>query len=274
VTARVARVTGGSRGIGRAMRRSVLREIRSLHNRLDRRAVLRLTELLRDGDTAVREAAAVEMRFRTQGPAKEALQSALQDRSPLVRRAAAESLGVNCRGSRRAPSMLIRLLVDPHPLVRLEAAESLGYIGDRRALPKIWAAARDGHPLVRSYAAAAIGGLGRRPDRNRLERALKTERSDTARLGFYDALYRLGDKDRLFDVIALLRSQDYRVRCAAARTVSNFVNRTNRGLILSALRLALTAEHSIPAREALREGVRNIGSAATTSGLSGLRKSR
>jgi HEAT repeat protein len=250
------------------MRRSVLLEIRSLHSRLDRRAVLRLTELLRNGDAAVREAAATEMRFRTQGPVKEALQSALRDRSPLVRRAAAESLGVNCRGSRRAPSMLIRLLRDPHPIVRLEATESLGYIGDRRVLPKIWAAARGGHPLVRSYAAAAIGGLGRGPDRHRLERALKTESSNTARIGFYDALYRLGDKDRLFDIVALLRTQDYRVRCAAARTLSHFVNRTNRGLILSALRLALASDHSMPAKEAFREGLRKIGSAGTSSRLS------
>jgi HEAT repeat protein len=155
--------------------------------------------------------------------------------------------------------MLVRLLRDPNPIVRLEAAESLSYIGDRRALAKLWAIARDGNPLVRSYAAAAIGVLARGSDRKRLERAVRAERSDAARIGFYHALYYMGDSDRLFDLIALLRRPHYAVRCAVARTLSHFANRMNRELILAALRRALASERTVAAREALRESIRKIG---------------
>ena len=52
-----------------------------------------------------------------------------------------------------------------------------------------------------------------------IERALETETDDNARVGFADALFLLGDQRQFSELLKLLSSSDYRVRCASANAL-------------------------------------------------------
>lgn len=186
--------------------------------------------------------------------------SKLSDHSVEVRMRAAESLGDLLADEKNSPSALIKGLQDPNELVRIAVAESLGAIGDRRALPALWKAIHDASPLVRSYIAAAIGELGDKEDVAKLEKELKKETSETAKIGFYSALYMLGQYDVLEEILRLLQSNDYRVRCATASTLSEVIaDKSNAPLILRTLRKSLRQEPTIAAKSSIRSSIRSIG---------------
>jgi HEAT repeat protein len=139
-------------------------------------------------------------------------------------------------------------------------AESLGCIGDRRALPALWRAINDTSSLVRCYVAEAIGKLGSKKDVKKLEKALRHETSDAARIGFYQALYVQGQRDVLQPMLMLLQSNDYRVRCATANTLSEIIaNKSDSLLALRTLRTALKQELTVAAKSSIRAAIRSLG---------------
>jgi HEAT repeat protein len=152
------------------------------------------------------------------------------------------------------------MLEDPDVLVRVEAAESLATIGDPKALPALWRAIDDRSPLVRSYVAGAIGSFGRAGDIPKLEQLLKKERSDTVKVGIYQALYELGRKDMLLSLISLLmESNDYRVRIATANILAEVVlDKSNVAMVLDALRRALKREETVAGRSSIRSSLRIV----------------
>jgi len=220
-------------------------------------AVKNLLRALQDKSPTVR-ATAVE--YLGDLDAKEAIApliTALSDRDSEVRWSATSSLGTLLIGS-RSPRRLIQMLEDPNVLVRIEAAEAMGAIGDRKTLPALRRAMNDHSPLVRSYVAAAIGAFGRQKNIPELEQRLKNEKSDTAKVGIYQALYQLGKHDKLKPLISLLlESSDYRVRIATAKILSQVVlDKSNAATILEALRRALKQEQTIAGRSAIRSSLR------------------
>jgi len=225
----------------------------------DPSVVEELSHALQDKSPTVRAAAAEFLGDLNAKAAITPLIKALSDRDSEVRMSATSSLGSILRGS-RSPRQLIRMLEDPNALVRIEAAESLGAIGDRKALPALWRAMYDRSPLVRSYAAGAIGAFGRTRDIPELEQRLKKERSDTVKVGIYQALYELGRKDVLPPLISLLmESSDYRVRIATAKILAEVVlDKSNAPTILDALRRALKREETIAGRSAIRSSLKIV----------------
>lgn len=186
------------------------------------------------------------------------LVTSLKDSNPEVRMRAAENLGVLLQNE-PSPGALISCLRDPDKLVRITVAESLGAIGDRRALPSLWKTIYDASPLVRSYVAAAIGELGDNRDLSKLKKRIGEEKSETAKVGFYHALHLLGEPDILRDLLGLLKSKDYRVRCATANTLSAIhVDDSDKKLITRTLRKALKQEPTIAGRDSLRSSLRRL----------------
>ena len=143
----------------------------------------------------------------------------LVDRDPDVRLKATEKLGSLLAGTKECPPELVKGLEDANELVRIAVAESLSVIGDQRTLPKLWKAIHDRSPLVRSYVAAAIGELGSHKDIKKLEDRIRHERSNTARLGYYQALFALGKKEVFWTILSFLENRDYRLRCAASKYI-------------------------------------------------------
>jgi HEAT repeat protein len=183
----------------------------------------------------------------------------LADSDSEVRIAAVEGLGdlLRDKGSSR---LLIKGLNDRNELVRVTVAEALETIGDRQALPALRKALRDRSPLVRSYVAAAIGSLGDTRDVSRLRRSAQSDKSETARVGIYHGLYLLGQHDILSELLPLLQSRWYKVRCATANTLSEMLgDGSERELIVRRLRRALNKEPTIAARSSIRSTLRKAG---------------
>jgi len=175
--------------------------------------------------------------------AVKALKASAGDRSAEVRMRVIEALGRLAQGS---SDEVIAALSDEDELVRVHAAEALS-IGNPQALRSVKAALRDGSPLVRSYAAAALGRIGHRKDKAVLFNALRRERNQAARLGYYEGLWMLGETTAIDRVMQLLRKGDYRTRLAAARALaSTFLSNETYERIVKVLRAREKAEkHSI-----------------------------
>ena len=172
-----------------------------------------------------------------------------------VRMRAVERLGVLLTEN-SAPRELIGMLEDNDDLVRVAAAETLGRIGDREALPDLWKAINDSSSLVRSYVAQAIGMLGDAADAEKLVKRLKHERDTHSKMGIYEALYRLGDDRYLLKLIALLKSRDYRIRCAVANALPTLLDdRSLAQFILSILRGVMSKEPTIAAKSSMSSAI-------------------
>jgi HEAT repeat protein len=225
----------------------------------DPRVTRRLIDALLDKSPAVRAAGAEWLGDLNAKEAIKPLIASLSDSDSEVRMTAAASLGDLLTGN-KSPRQLTRLLQDPDELVRIEASESLGAIGDRAALPALWRAAKDRSPLVRSYVAGAIGELGTERDIPKLERALAEERSDTVKIGIYQALYKLGRSETLSALLLMLSgSRDYRVRSATAKILTEVVlNQSNSQVIIDALEKALRREPTAAVRSSIRSSLKRV----------------
>jgi HEAT repeats len=143
----------------------------------------------------------------------------LKDRSEEVRLRAAEYIGDSDRASGERRPELESVLTDPSPLVRSEAIESLVLIGNKGALPHIANLLRDKDAIVRSYAAGGIADLGGDEYKSLLEDTLRKEESELAKVGVLSVIAELGDRTKLSNLLHLLDSRDYHVRCAVANTL-------------------------------------------------------
>jgi HEAT repeat protein len=179
-----------------------------------------LRQSLFDRSPRVRAAALDVVREKDLSELKEQVLTLLSDPSVIVRDLAVECLGWLHRGEGVRASWLYPLLEDPACVVRIEAIESLAIIGDNRALPLLAKKLRDPDPLVRSYAAESVFQLGGKKYARALELAYQSEQEDLARVGFAAVLFALGDAKQLLILLDLLSAEDYRVRCAAANTLS------------------------------------------------------
>lgn len=182
--------------------------------------------------------------------------SQLGAKSPDKRTEAAAEIGSILARAEDSPQALIRALQDRSELVRVQAAESLGLIADRTALRALWVALKDRSGLVRGYVASAIGDLGTDKDVMRLRRALALERSPRAKVGYYAALHKLGDREAIPQLIELTRTKDYRVRCAAANNLGRLASRRREAEAVSrALRAAIREEPTVAARSSFRSSL-------------------
>lgn len=174
------------------------------------------------------------------------------DKSAEVRCAAIDGLAELRQGG-VCPRVVRRALADHDALVRTTAAEAVGRIGDTRALAALWRALNDRSELVRSYAAAALGRLAGKHHVARLTALAEREVSALARIGFYDALYMLGErKATVAWTVDLLAHDDYRVRCAAANLLSAWRLTTRaRRRIKAVVEQRIAREQSGAVREAL-----------------------
>jgi HEAT repeat protein len=163
----------------------------------------------------------------------------LRDKSADVRYDAAESVGLLRRDTRTVYPALRSLLSDKSALVRIQAVESLALIGDQSALPKIVPLLSDHDPIVRSYAATTIADLNGSRYAKRVEKALRKERNDLARAGLLEALFLFGKRGTLPELLSLLTSRDYHVRCSAANALEFLpLKRSELTLAIDALRKA------------------------------------
>jgi HEAT repeat protein len=176
----------------------------------------RLIYALRDPSPRVR-ATAIELIAREKVVSLEGLvRHALTDSNTVVRTEAVEALGVLHKGSGTHLTDLTACLRDPKPIVRIVAIESLSLIKDRQSIPEILPLIKGDDPLVRAYAAISLADLGCLECLTHLVDALKQNQPEAAAAGILVALHLMGSKDRLPELITLLSSTEYQVRCFVA----------------------------------------------------------
>jgi HEAT repeat protein len=168
---------------------------------------------------AVRETAIALIMEHEVKDAAQLIEPLLNDQNDNVRYSAAECIGLLNEGRGTNFPSLRRLLRDPARLVRVQAVESVGLVGDRGALPAVVRLLSDKDPIVRSYASSTVGALRGSSYLNKLRHALMIEKQNLARVGFYEALFQLGQRKVLPDMLKLLGSSDYHVRCGIANTL-------------------------------------------------------
>jgi len=233
--------------------------LKRLKTHTSQNTVIEIIECLSHSNPWVRMAAVECLGTMGKKEAIRHLCGALSDHFRVVRGETVKSLGTLLTNCKKCPPALVRKLKDPDFLVRIEVAETLGKIGDSRVLPSLWEQIHDRSPLVRSYIAAAIGTLGTQKDAKKLRQNLSTEKSDEVKLGYYTALDDLGDEKILPQLLGILQSKDYRVRCATANTLSEFtLNNSNAFTILAELKRTLKGETTIAAKSALKECIGKI----------------
>lgn len=221
-------------------------------------ALSKLIDGLSDKSPVVRVAAAEGLGHSAQFTALPYLVKALADVNPEVRMRAAESLAVIAK-SGDSPVELVRSLRDHNELVRIAAAIALGEIGDVKALPALRRAISDRSPLVRRYACVSVAKFGDSQDIRRLKRGFKKETSDVAKLGYSHALFLFGQTEQLFEMLILLTSQNYRVRCATARSLAEITsNKFQRCLIAAAIRERYQAESTNAAKSSFQAALRQL----------------
>jgi len=144
---------------------------------------------------------------------------------------------------------VVKLLDDKNEIIRADAVQVLFYLSKERSLTYLIEKLDDKHRFVRSAAATFIGEASDKSAINDLENALDRERSNTAKVGILEGLYLLGQKERLYELLLLLKSKKYQVRCAVANTVKYLeMENEDKKLVIDTLRKAFDIEPTIAAK--------------------------
>ena len=122
-----------------------------------------------------------------------------KDKDEEVRYRTAEALGNY--NTERVEKVLLEMLSDTNELVRVFACESLSYIGGKDSIINLQdILMNDRSCLVRGYSAEAIADILKRITKyddsliDLLEHAANKEKTKTAKVMIYTALYKLGKK--------------------------------------------------------------------------------
>jgi len=218
-----------------------LAAIEALAKSADPLAEVVLFQLLDVRKPEVRSTAMNALADRSEALGRTAARALLEDTNAVVRDEAATILGVF--GNRQDVRRLRRALLDEYWVMRATVADSLGQIGGKAAHPLLLHTLRhDPHPVVRRDTAYALT-YARSPEVvPQLEKALDTEQVEQARQGLLSALVRLGQRERLPELLALLTSEDCTVRHATINILPDCIDIADRALAIATLRTALETE--------------------------------
>jgi len=203
----------------RALSHSVDARLRNLRDSIavgTKTANAAISRAMRDRSPIVRATAAELIAKQRNRLFLGSLHKLFSDPNDMVRGEAIEALGVIEAGSGSHHEDLVSRLHDSKPMVRIAAIETLAHVQDLRSIPEIQTCLDDEDSLVRAYAAIALAELGCKPCLSRISNALAVEKENTAAAGFLVAMRFLGDDTKFETLLALLHSDQYRVRCFVA----------------------------------------------------------
>ena len=148
-------------------------------------------------------------------------------------------------------------LEDTDELVRIACLEILGDWRNEASIDLITKCLDDDDELVRCAAADALGEIGNTRSVRVLEPRI-AEASDRERMSLYAALCGLGREKYFEPLLNLLKSDDYRTRCAVANSIWLYVNDSNKKKVLEKLREALEIEDTVAARSSIEEAIKDF----------------
>lgn len=188
--------------------------------------------------------------------ALQVLSGLLKDRDYNVRIASIQSLLKV--GNRSLLPKVIPLLRDKDELVRCAATEYVAEFGGLEGQKHLHRRLNDPNEVVRSLTGALLGRIGARKSVRHLERRLSIEKRNLAKVGLLEGLFMLGQSSRLEEMLHLLRTRSYRVRCSVANGLPALANRENKKQILAALVRAAKVEKTVAANSSIKGALRAL----------------
>jgi HEAT repeat protein len=174
----------------------------------------RVTKLLSDLSAVVREAAVKIAGHFGFPECRERLLACCHDSDEAVRRAALGFLPTIDPG--RALSILGEALLCETPVLRAAAASTLGQMENPRTFPYLLAALEDPDAWVREHAAQALGRLGMPEAAGALERLVRMDPASQVRVSAVESLGRVGGPQAVAALAPLTTANDLDLVQAAA----------------------------------------------------------
>jgi len=141
----------------------------------------------------------------------------------------------------RVKACMISVLKDGDEFVVIEGLEIMGLQEEKSYLPEIIPYLDSDEVLVRHAAAFSLGCLGTSKAIPSLEAYVQKYPTEEL-LDAEVALYRLGHRWRLDNILRYLESENYHNRCGVANLVEFYIDDKNRDAVLKALKAALKKE--------------------------------
>ncbi|MGC8668645.1 MAG: HEAT repeat domain-containing protein [Chthonomonadales bacterium] len=218
--------------------------VRKLRAAEDEKAALALLRFVADQSPTVRECAMSALRDVGGWLAAVAARALVTDPRPFVRSTAVATLAEV--GSSVDLGRFIAAAQDPDWSVRTDAIPGLLRVGGHRTLAVLRSMVlRDPNPVVRRDAAIAISRHQMGPSlAQELVSALNRELSPIACVGLVYALYCLGDRARIEQLVEMLRHPDPLVRCNVVNSIEPpDIREEDRDYVVSAVRKLLAEDN-------------------------------
>lgn len=160
-----------------------------------------------------------------------------------------------------AEKILIRLVDDEDKLVRVNACDSLCNSKSIEVLNLLKERVlKDKSSLVRRYAALSISDIANNTSCNRGElvkffhNAMLKEKVIGVKISFFKALYSLGEKAKINDLLRELNNRLYVNRCATVNVLSDIISNENKKEVKPALQKRYEVEKTV----AVRSSIQNV----------------
>ncbi len=151
-----------------------------------------------------------------------------------------------------AEKALLKLAKDEDDLVRIEALDTMAaYPSDEVLCCLSNAIIYEKDELARSYAILSWADvnveLGKSTHKNveYVQEHISDESSERILLSWYYALYRFGCKEYLNDILALIKSEDYQIRCSVLSLLRDIISNENCSYIYEIVKTLLVEERHV-----------------------------
>jgi HEAT repeat protein len=187
------------------------------------------------------------------------VEACLTARNWLLRTQAAVSLGELLEPNGKPHKGLRKLLKDKEWVVRIDAMESLAMLEDLGSMPQIAKLLKDENGVVRSYAATILAEKCGRTYKPQVSKLLQTENDTHARLGFLTALFRMGDRHLLSQLLDFLQSEIYQIRCSVIHSVEDLtLNESERATTIKAFLKVRRKEPTIAVKSTITTALKTL----------------
>lgn len=146
---------------------------------------------------------------------------------------------------------------DEDELVRRMSIELLGDWEDVDSIEKLYLAMGDESEMVRSGAITSLGQMGRKDIIKILEEKYPNFQG-SEKVSASMALYSLGKKKYLYDLLLLLNDDHYRIRCSVANLICRFVDDNDKAKVIEKMELALAKEKTEAAASSLSNAIAEL----------------
>ena len=146
---------------------------------------------------------------------------------------------------------------DEDEIVRTMSRELLGDWEDVDSIENLYSALGDESEIVRAAALTSLGQMGRK-DIIRVVEENYPDFEGIEQVSAAMALYSLGEKRYLDDLLSLLDDDYYLIRCRTANLLCSFVDEQDKAKVIEKMEFALAIEKTVAAASSLSSAITEL----------------